>query len=120
MARKAYYGCCPGTGVIIIQRGVYDVYDAVDGNISDFYSIFSPIFTLGFYLKKGNDDDMATTVRVAAETEISKTEVVTKTSLSLLISEKYFQLQKHQDIIASSAGNSQLREVVYVSIRLDV
>ena len=106
MARKAYYGCCPGTGVIIIQRGVYDVYDAVDGNISDFYSIFSPIFTLGFYLKKGNDDDMATTVRVAAETEISKTEVVTKTSLSLLISEKYFQLQKHQDIIASSAGNS--------------
>ena len=79
------------------------------------YSVFGV-----FYLEKVNDDDMATTVRVAAETEISKTEVVTKTSLSLLIPEKYFQLQKHQDIIASSAGNSQLREVVYVSIRLDV
>ena len=49
-----------------------------------------------FIWEKGNDDDMTTTVRLAAETEISKTEVVTKTSLSLLISEKYFQLEKHQ------------------------
>ena len=57
-----------------------------------------------------NDDDIATTVKSAAETEISKTEVVTKTSLSLLISEKYFQLQKYQDIIFSSERNSQLRE----------
>ena len=63
-----------------------------------------------------NDDDMTTTVRAAGKAEISKTEVVTKTSLSLLISEKYFQLQKHQDIIASSARTSQLREVVYVSV----
>ena len=38
-----------------------------------------------------NDDDMTTTVRTAGKAEISKTEVVTKTSLSLLISEKYFQ-----------------------------
>ena len=37
-----------------------------------------------------NDDDMTTTVRAAGKAEISKTEVVTKTSLSLLISEKYF------------------------------
>ena len=47
---------------------------------------------------------MTTTVRLAAETEISKTEVVTKTSLSLLISEKYFQLEKHQDIIVDRVG----------------
>ena len=42
---------------------------------------------------------MTTTVRLAAGTEISKTEVVTKTSLSLLISGKYFQLENHQDIV---------------------
>ena len=41
-----------------------------------------------------NDDDMTTTVRTAGKAEISKTEVVTKTSLSLLISEKYFQFRK--------------------------
>ena len=41
-----------------------------------------------------NDDDMTTTVRAAGKAEISKTEVVTKTSLSLLISEKYFQFRK--------------------------
>ena len=77
--------------------------------------IFSLLFTFNnFYLsvisEKVNDDDIATTVKSAAETEISKTEVVTKTSLSLLISEKYFQLQKYQDIIFSSERNSQLRE----------
>ena len=37
---------------------------------------------------------MTTTVRAAGKAEISKTEVVTKTSLSLLISEKYFQFRK--------------------------
>ena len=46
------------------------------------------------YSSDKNDDDMTTTVRAAGKAEISKTEVVTKTSLSLLISEKYFQFRK--------------------------